>query len=39
MHVFESLSDADWSGLVVPERYRDAIAHWSSAEAGQLLKQ
>jgi ADP-ribose pyrophosphatase YjhB (NUDIX family) len=23
--------------LVVPERYRDAIAHWSPAEAAQLL--
>lgn len=23
--------------LVVPERYRDAIAHWSAAEAARLL--
>jgi 8-oxo-dGTP pyrophosphatase MutT (NUDIX family) len=24
--------------LIVPERYRDAIAHWSPAEAAQLLE-
>lgn len=24
--------------LVVPERYRDAIAHWSAAEAAELLE-
>jgi 8-oxo-dGTP pyrophosphatase MutT (NUDIX family) len=24
--------------LVVPDRYRDAIAHWSPAEAAQLLE-
>jgi hypothetical protein len=27
----------DLDGLVVPDRYRDAITHWSPADAAQLL--
>ena len=39
-HSEVALFDPDeLDALVVPERYRDAIAHWSPAEAGQLLKQ